>query len=157
MRIVEATEPNIPEIVELWKELVDHHAKIDAFFTRREDGHMMFKSFITELINMKEAKVFIAIENEVIIGYIIAKIDEYPPVFLLEKYGAIYDLLVTSKHRKKGIGEKLWLETLKWFKDLGLERVELNIVPNNPESSSFWKKQGFQTYMHKLFIKTNKL
>jgi len=153
MRIVEATESNIHEIAELWKELIDYHSNIDSFFTRREDGHIQFKSFITGLINSMEAKVFIAIEDEKILGYIIAKIDEYPPVYLLEKHGAIYDLLVTSKHRKKGIGKKLWLEALKWFKDLGLERIELNIAPNNPESSSFWKKQGFQAYMHKLFIK----
>jgi hypothetical protein len=30
---------------------------------------------------------------------------------------------------------------------------ELSIVPANIESSSFWKKHGFQDYMHKLFKK----
>ena len=146
MKIIEATEKNIPEIVELWKELADHHSNIDSFFTRR-------KSFITELIKSEEAKIFIAIEDQKIIGYIVAKIDEYPPVYILEKYGAIYDMIVTLEQRKKGIGEKLWQSALKWFKSLNLERVELSIVPTNLESSSFWKKQGFQDYMYKLFIK----
>lgn len=71
---------------------------------------------------------------------------------MLEEHGAIYDMFVTLEHRKKGIGNKLWQKSLNWFKTIGLERVELNIVPANPESSSFWKKQGFQDYMHKLFI-----
>jgi RimJ/RimL family protein N-acetyltransferase len=44
-------------------------------------------------------------------------------------------------------------EALEWFKSLGLERIELSIVPANIESSSFWKKHGFQDYMHKLFKK----
>jgi GNAT superfamily N-acetyltransferase len=61
--------------------------------------------------------------------------------------------LVTSKHRRKGIGTKLLQEALEWFKSLGLERIELSIVPANIESSSFWKKHGFQDYMHKLFKK----
>jgi len=153
MKITEATEKDIPEIVELWKELSDHHSNIDSFFTRRKDGHVNFKSFITELIKSEEAKIFIAIEDEKIIGYTIAIIDPYPPVYLLEKHGSIYDMFVTLKHRKKGIGNKLWQEALKWFKTLDLERVELSIVSANHESSSFWKTQGFQDYMHKLFIK----
>ncbi len=153
IKIIKATEKFVSDIVKLWKELSDHHSNIDSFFTRREDGHINFKSFVTELIKSEEATIFVAIEDEKIIGYTIAKIDHYPPVYLLEKYGAIYDIFVALKHRKKGIGKKLWQESLKWFKNLGLERVELSIVPNNPESSSFWKKQGFKDYMHKLFIK----
>ncbi|MFW9901746.1 MAG: GNAT family N-acetyltransferase [Candidatus Thorarchaeota archaeon] len=139
--------------MELWKELVDHHSKINSFFTRRKDGHVNFKTFITDLIKSKDAKIFIALEDNQIIGYTIAKIDLYPPIYLLEKYGSIYDMFVTLKYRRKGIGKRLWQEALKWFKQLGLERVELSIVPNNPESSFFWKKQGFQDYMHKLYIK----
>lgn len=139
--------------MELWKELVDHHSKINSFFTRRKDGHVNFETFITDLIKSEEAKIFIALEDNQIIGYTIAKIDLYPPIYLLEKYGSIYDMFVTLKYRRKGIGKRLWQEALKWFKQLGLERVELSIVPNNPESSFFWKKQGFQDYMHKLYIK----
>ncbi len=101
MKITEATEKDIPEIVELWKELSDYHSNIDSFFTRRKDGHVNFKSFITELIKSEEAKIFIAIEDEKIIGYTIAIIDPYPPVYLLEKHGSIYDMFVTLKHRKK--------------------------------------------------------
>ena len=153
IKIVEATEESIPEIVELWKELTDHHSNIDSFFTRREDAHLNFKSFITELIKSKEAKVFLAIKNAEVLGYTIAKLKEYPPIYLLKNHGTIYDIVVASKHRRKGIGNKLCQEALKWFKSLGLERVELSIAPNNTESNSFWKKQGFQDYMHKLFKK----
>ncbi len=152
-KIAEATEKHIPEIVGLWKELADYHSNIDPFFTRKKDGHINFESFIAKLIRSEEAKIFIALEDEKLIGYTIAKIDLYPPVYLLEKHGSIYDMYVTLKHRKKGIGNKLWQEALKWFKALGLERVELSIVPANPISSSFWKKHGFKDYMHRLFIK----
>jgi GNAT superfamily N-acetyltransferase len=138
----------------LWKELFDHHSHLDPFFRRRDDGHINFKSYLTELIASTEAKVFIALESNKAIGYIIAKVDYYPPVFLLRRYGAIDDILVTLDHRKKGIGKKLWQEALKWFKSLDLERVELSIVPSNLESSSFWKKQGFKDYLHKLFYNT---
>ena len=150
---MEATTDNIPEIVELWKELSDHHSKIDPFFTRREDGHVNFTSFLTGLLKAQDARIFIAIDGPEIIGYIIAKIEAYPPVYLLKTYGAIYDILVTSKYRRKGIGSKLFQAALIWFQSLGIQRIELSIVPQNIESSSFWKKLGFQDYMHKLYKK----
>ncbi len=61
-------------------------------------------------------------------------------------------MFVNLEYRRKGIGKNLWQEALKWFKSLDLERVELSIVPTNPESSSFWKNQGFHDYMHRLYI-----
>jgi ribosomal protein S18 acetylase RimI-like enzyme len=147
------SEEHVPEIVELWKELSDHHSNIDSFFTRRRNAHLNFTSFLAELILSNEAKVFIAVKNAEVLGYIITKVEKYPPIYMLKTYGTIYDILVTSKYRRKGIGTKLLEEALEWFKSLGLERIELSIVPANIESSSFWKKHGFQEYMHKLFKK----
>lgn len=153
MKIIEATKEIVPKIVELWKELIDHHASVDPFFIRRDDGHKNFSSFLSELMDSTEAKVFIAIENNEVMGYTIAKMDTYPPVYLLKTYGEISDIAVTLKHRRKGIGSRLFQEALKWFQLQGLERVEVSILPKNIEASSFWKKQGFQNYMHKLYRK----
>lgn len=152
MKIVEATENHILEIVELWKELADHHSKIDKIFTRRENGHINFKIFISELIKSKDARVLVALLDSKVIGYIVAKIDRYPPVYNIERYGAVYDMFVIPKYRRMHIGYKLWQEILKWFKLRDLIRVELNIVPKNLEASSFWRKLGFQDYMHKLYL-----
>ena len=155
MKIMEATEKHIPEIVELWKELADHHSKIHNFFTRRQNGHMNFKNFISELIKSKDAKILVALQDNNVIGYIVAKVDIYPPVYNIEKYGAIYDMYVNPIYRRKHIGYNLWQEALNWFKLKGLARVELSIVPKNLKASSFWKKQGFKDYMHKLFLEIN--
>jgi ribosomal protein S18 acetylase RimI-like enzyme len=152
IKITQATGKDIPEIVELWKQLADHHSEIDSFFTRRKNGHSNFEAFIKGLINSVDAKIFVAFNDDKIIGYTIAKIDLYPPVYFLEKHGSIYDMFVTLEYRRMGIARSLWQKALKWFKSLDLERVELSIVPTNTESSSFWKKQGFRDYMHRLYI-----
>lgn len=153
MLIVEATEEHISDLVELWKELVDHHSKIDSFFIRRENAHLNFKNFILELIKSKDANVLVAIKDNKVYGYIIAKIEQYPPIYKIEKYGAIYDLFISKDYRRKYIGDKLWQAALTWFKLKGLTRVELSIVPKNLEAAFFWKKLGFKDYMHKLFLK----
>ena len=72
--------------MELWKALVDHHREIDTFFTRRDKAHINFTSFLTELLDSKESKIFIAISEGKVVGYLIAKIDLFPPIYVMEKW-----------------------------------------------------------------------
>lgn len=90
INIIEANETHIPQIVELWKQLMDYHHNLDEFYTPREDAHVNFDSFAKELIKSEDVNLFIAIENNNVVGYTSTKIDFYPPIYSREKYGAIY-------------------------------------------------------------------
>lgn len=156
INIIEASEPHIPAIVELWTEMIDYHTQIDQFFKRRKDAHLNYESFIRELFESKEAKIFVAMENGKILGYILAKVDEYPPVYLYGKYGAIYDLIVKSTYRRRGIGTKLLEKSIEWFYSQGLDRIELKSVSKNEKANSFYLKNGFQDYKRVLFLERRK-
>jgi ribosomal protein S18 acetylase RimI-like enzyme len=43
------------------------------------------------------------------------------------------------------------VEILAWFRSKGVERVELTTTAQNAVASSFWQKQGFKIYMHRLY------
>lgn len=136
----------------MWKELIDYHKDIDLFFKRREDAHLNYESFARENIESEEATYFVAIEDNKIVGYVLVKIDEYPPIYLYEKHGAIYDLFVKSTCRGRGIGSRLLDKAIEWLNYKGLERIELNIVSQNGKAYSFYLKHGFRDYMHRLFL-----
>ena len=132
MKIVKARQNDVPRICEIWKEFMDFHQKNDKHFSRRKNGHVKFGEFISGKISNRKALVLVAkIENE-IAGYAIASIDNYPPVFIEKQYGAIYDLMVISEYRRKGIGKKLFVETKKWFKNKGIKRIEMSVSTKNP-------------------------
>jgi len=99
-----------------------------------------------------DIKIFGALEDKNFIGFIVAKVSYYPPIYLHEKYGSIDDIMVTSSYRKKGIGSMLLERAFDWFSSRGLKRVELNVVKKNQEAYSFYLKHGFKDYMHKLFL-----
>lgn len=156
INIIEANETHIPAIVELWIEMIDYHTQLDQFFKRREDAHLNYESFIKELFNSNEAKILIALEDDKILGYILAKVDEYPPVYLYEKYGVIYDLVVKSTYRRRGIGTKLLNRSIDWFYSQGLDRIELILASKNEKANSFYVKNGFQDCKRVLYLERKK-
>jgi len=125
---------------------------LDPFFIRREDAHLNYESYIKELMKSGDIKIFGALEDKKLIGFIVAKLCYYPPIYLQEKYGSIDDIMVTLSYRRMGIGSMLLERAFDWFNSRGLLRVELNVVKQNQEAYSFYLKHGFEDYMHKLFL-----
>ena len=147
MEIRKAKVSNVAEIIELWKQLMDYHRKLDLFFTRSTNGHINFRKHLVECIESEDACVFIAVENEEILGYILGKIQEYPPVFETEKYAEIFDMYVKQDFRRQKIGERLVKNAVDYFKKKGLSRIEMKVATKNKPGIDFWKNQGFEEYM----------
>ena len=147
MDIHEATVRHIPEIMILWKDLMDYHNDLDLFFTRRKEGHINFKMHLMECIKSDDACVFIAEEKGEVLGYILGKIEQYPPVFETEKYVEIYDMYVKKSFRRQKIGSQLVNQLVDFFKKKGVTRIEMKVSSKNKTGILFWKKQGFDEYM----------
>ena len=147
-----AVGTKIPEIIEVWRELMAYHATLDPKFFIKEDAHLDFGKFVEDLINSDDSEVFVALENGQVVGYAITRISEYPPVFQVEKYGEICDLAVRSKFQRKGIGEQILNKVFEWFKSKDINRVELRVSVKNEKGYSFWKKHGFRDYIHILYV-----
>lgn len=148
--IQKASESHIPKIVELWKEFIDFHKGIDSFYTRSKDGHVKFGEYIGRLLTEDDSLVLVALHAEEVVGFGIARILEYPPVFEADKYGDLIDLGVTADYRRSGIGEMMLDSILEWYRSRGISRIELRVVPKNRIGYSFWRKHGFEECTHTL-------
>jgi ribosomal protein S18 acetylase RimI-like enzyme len=151
MEIREATQTDLPAIVELWKSMMDFHSNLDSFFARSRDGHRNFLEWATKEIGSENSKLFVADSGVKILGYIKIQISEYPPLFDMKKFGMISDAVVTDEYRRQGIGEALFKQSMNWFKEKGIDRVELRVANVNPVAHGFWKKMGFSPYMTTMF------
>ena len=147
----EAVENDVLAMVELWKEMMDLHKIFDALHTRREDGHEKFAEFIGSNIAKEDWIVLVAEVNGKIIGFIQAKLSEYPPVIRTTKYGEIMDIAVKESYRRKGAGQKLVEEVKSWFKSQNISRVEVRAAVGNEMSKSFYRKTGFRPFLEALF------
>jgi ribosomal protein S18 acetylase RimI-like enzyme len=153
MEIISATESFVPEIVELWEEFWGYHQKMEPqFFVMSEDGPSKFEEYLRGLIKSDESQVLVALEGGQMAAYSIAQILKRPPIAKHPEYGFISHLCVKSEYRRKGLGKQISDKILEWFKSRQIDRIELSVVAKNQIAYSFWKKQGFEIFLHRMFL-----
>lgn len=148
IQIVTARETHIPEIVELWKELMDFHREGDPFYIRSHDGHHRFEKYVRESMESQNSQVLVALEGEKVVACSISNVAHYPPVFERTTYGFISDMVVKKDYRRQGIAKRLLSEIRKWFSQQGVTRLELRVSSENEVAHSFWSKHGFKEYIY---------
>jgi hypothetical protein len=97
MQLTTATELDIPEIIDLWKELMDFHNDVHPNFPMRKDAHATFEKHLREMMNSEDARVLIMVDEGRVIAYSIPVVAKYNPLWERERYGMIDDLAVTSE------------------------------------------------------------
>ncbi len=152
--IRKATTKDVPAIVELWKELMDYHKKLDPLFTRSPAGHKRFAEFLTNHINNADSRVLIALHRTRPVGYCMATISKYPPVFEKQQYGELSDMAVTKKYRRRGIGKELIKAVRKWYAKKSINRIEARYSTANEVAAGFWAGAGFNPYLKTTFLET---
>jgi ribosomal protein S18 acetylase RimI-like enzyme len=151
MLIRNARPGDLDAILDIWREHMDFHRERNEFFTRSADGHVRFAEFVLKNMRNPDWLVLVAVSDEVVVGYAMAAIMDYPPVFEIKKYGFIQDAAVSRAYRRRGIGTKLFEGMRGWFGKRGVVRMELQALSNNEISQSFWRKMGFTDYLTRLW------
>jgi ribosomal protein S18 acetylase RimI-like enzyme len=136
------------DLKEIYQECVEFHQKNGYSLKKLPDAPEIFLQYVGELMESEDAVVLVAAGDKGVMGYCISKVGEKPPVYADVNYGLIDSLAVAEEYQRKGVGEQLFLESVKWFKKKGLSRIELEVAVFNPKSVKFWKKMGFETFMN---------
>ena len=147
IKIVNAREENIPQMVENWMEYMDHNTDIYPFLRRRAEAHVEYERSLREFMASRDALVLVALDDGLLVGHSIAKLSRFPPGYRGNTdYGHILEIGVGTKHRGKGIGTMLFDSMIAWFKEKGIKRVELMTEFKNDLAQSFWRGKGFRGY-----------
>nr|WP_308545453.1 GNAT family N-acetyltransferase [uncultured Lachnoclostridium sp.] len=113
------------EIYELWNSSKEIRINI------QDDTYEKISKFIDYNSNL----CIVAIENSEIIGSVLAGYDG--------RRGHIYNTIVRSDYRSKGIGNKLIDKVLEEFKSKEVNEIDLLSIINNHEGNTFWEHKGF--------------
>ena len=143
MHIREAVPGDVSELKVLWTEFIDYHSDLDSDYTRSGDALANWADYIDTKFDDDLAKILVAVEDEIVVGYIGAMIRMYPPVWTISKYGYIEEIAVTENFRRKGIASQLLTAAQKWLLSQGTSRIKVNIDSANEASQGFFRSQGF--------------
>lgn len=153
MEIRKALLDDVPELINLWIEFMDFHAALDSDFVRSDDAADNWARFINAKFDDNDFRIFVAENVDALVGYVIATVNEYPPIRTLTRYGFVTDMAVTEKYRRRGIARKLFKEAEQWLLSVGVLRIELKVDTLNDTSRAFWKNEGFAVHTETLIKK----
>ncbi|OHB69244.1 MAG: hypothetical protein A2W23_07170 [Planctomycetes bacterium RBG_16_43_13] len=173
--IRKAATSDVPDIVKMWREMWEGHARLDPRFTTSGCANEIMEKWIDECIHSERALVLIAEDktpdlqpttlpasikinssgipitrDNSIVGYILALILENPPVVTEQFYGYISDLSIVESHQKKGIGKMLLDEVQGWFKASKISYAEINVSVHNAAARGFWLRHGYTPFLDRM-------
>lgn len=152
MEIIDFEEKHGTGVKLLLKELQEYIVSIDPYgFNIIKEGYEEI-IFIKDmnLINKNSGKMYLAVENDKIIGLIIGIIRKPEVEFdyeRLDKMGEIIELIVTKSTRSKGIGKQLLLKIEKYFKEQDCKTINIDVFGYNDLAKDFYYKNGYHNRM----------
>ncbi|MGN0620833.1 MAG: GNAT family N-acetyltransferase [Porcipelethomonas sp.] len=93
------------------------------------------KDGIRRFLERNPDTCFVAEENSVIVGVIIAGNDG--------RRGYIYHTAVSPEFRHRGIASQLVDKVMKSLSQIGISKVALGVFERNESGNAFWEKQQF--------------
>lgn len=148
MQIIEYNSKYDEQIKTLLVELQEYIAQID------KEGYNIITEYFKELyfqktmeeINSCNGKIFLASQNEKIVGLIIGVVnneEENSYDFKAPKRERITELIVSQKYRTSGIGQILLNKMEEYLKNIGCKAILIECFAYNSNALKFYQKNGY--------------
>ncbi len=148
MKIIEYQDKYLEDVKDLLTELEEYIVSIDK--DNLDRVHTDYRDKMA-LLDLKDNKCYLAIENNKAIGLIMGKLTKYDENDYLDykcpKRGEITELIVTKNTRFKGIGKALINKMEEYFKSLDCEYIIVDIFVYNDNALKFYEKNDYHPRM----------
>ena len=151
MQIIEYNSKYDEQIKDLLVELQNYLIDIDDWHTQVMLPEYREGNFQMDLrkVNNQEGKIYLAIENELIIGLIMGVVEEKNEIDKLTndcaKTGSVIELIVKNNIRGNGIGKSLLEKIEEYFKSINCKRINIEVFGPNKKGLNFYKKNDYIT------------
>ena len=143
---------DIDKILSLEDQVFELHARMRPDWIGKKP---MNYDYLKSRIEDKNVKIFVAEDNNEIIGHCFISIREtknhhmYHDMVNIE----IDNLCVDENYRKKGVGKNLFEEVKIYSKNIGAKFIELSVWDFNQNARQFYEHLGMKTRIRKMEFK----
>ena len=143
-----AAPADIPGVARLAAQLVRYHHELDPRRYMLVDGvEEGYARFLGGELSNEQAVVLCAARGRDVVGYAYGTLEPRDWNALLDRHGALHDVLVDPVARRAGVGEELVLQVCRRLEALGAPRVVLHTAVQNGVARSLFAKLGFRPTM----------
>jgi len=148
MLVRPARSDDLPAVARLAAALVRMHHHLDPqrfmLIEPVEDGYQWF---FTRELKRDAARILVAEDDDRILGYAYATLEERDWNDLLDACGKLNDLYVDAAARRRGVARALVDATFAWFRERKAPRVVLLSAWQNADAHAFFEALGFRRTM----------
>lgn len=151
MAIEEYQECYLEDVKDLLVELEEYILSIDEDELDQLHPEYKDKMAILDLeeVNKNNGKCYLAVENNKVIGLImgfVRRYDEYDYLdYKCPKCGEVLELIVSKDVRNRGVGQKLMQVMEDYFKSIGCEYINIDVLTYNKNAIKFYDREGYHT------------
>ncbi|MFC1685626.1 GNAT family N-acetyltransferase [Nanoarchaeota archaeon] len=148
---MEIRKANIKDIPAIAKLFVEYEKKIDNVSSTKawrpsptkKQAAVDIRSYVVK----KDKVIFVAIENNKIIGYLFGKFTRMPSFYEIRDMGSLDDIYVLPKWQGKRISTQLRDKFIEWFNKKIKHKAALSlyVAPGNKGAIKIYEKWGFKT------------
>ena len=153
MEIRFAAAQDVLGILELLRQVghVHYEGRPDIF---RDNAQKYGASQVLALLNSSKTPIFVAVEEEKVLGYCFCKVKAYENESVVNDHTELYidDLCVDENHRGQHIGTALYNEVLRYAKMRGCHNITLNVWCFNERAMKFYESLGMKP--QRMFMET---
>lgn len=138
---------DLDRVAALWTVITRHHESLDPVFRMRADADGELSELLRAIARDPDAAIFVYDDDGDLPGMCIVRVDHSPPIMVEVERAEITDLGVREDARRRGIGSALLEEALRWVRESGTSRVEVQVAVGNRAGQAFWRARGFGDLM----------
>ena len=149
MKIIDYDAKYDEQIKDLLVELQNYLIDIDDWHTQVMLSEYRESNFKMDMrkVNSHEGKIYLAIENDLIIGLVMGVVEEKDEIDKLTndcaKTGSVIELIVKDNIRGNGIGKLLLEKIEEYFKSINCKRINIEVFGPNKRGLNFYEKNGY--------------
>ena len=145
VKIRNAEETDVNDLVELWKVLVIEQGTGDIVYVDDLQNQKVIKNSYLKSIKEEPRGFFVAEVNNKVVGFAKASTESIlTPLRTQRKFGTINGLVVKEEYRRRDIGTMLVEHCFKYLKGNGIDSALLHVFHDNTPAIRLYEKLGFE-------------
>lgn len=129
-------------------QLVRQHHGFDAkrFFVT-DDPESGYRWWLGQQLDDADTVLVVAEVDSEVAGYLYGGLEDRDWARLLDAHGAIHDIFVDARFRRRGVASELMRAGMQALQDKGAKQIVLSSATPNAEAQALFEKLGFRRTM----------
>ena len=127
-------------------EFLNEIIKDEKIYNDNINTEKTINNYYENVYNKGNNKLFIAVDNDIVCGYIFIKITNPEENAEIYKESIIDALYVDKEYRNKGIATKLIEKAKEYSKEIGAKKISISVIKDNEIALKLYYKLGFNDF-----------